>query len=522
MEKQVITGIKALINYIDTKDEKYVPLILDNVSSIKFWAIFTMFMTNNDDIFDSISPHLLEKIFTLKKIKRPESYLKIEDESYYDYGFGYKSNINNNYLIQLKIIRNSFAHNKFMFDKDIITIENQNFKAVFDIKWLEALILVCLAHKLSGIEKNLSVTQIVSIREIIKDENIFDIVQNKKVLFIKLTLLNDNLEVLNKIFNQFKHITEEEKNFEFLRDMVFLEIKFNMLNKDLSIPFEMALAHELKKINKKYDKIMKVEIDSINLKKYPFINNEEFLNLSLIEQLQSIIDYFACFEKSRYNTISLKQILNFLYCLENNINPGKLFEFSFHNSRDFLIKIYALIAFINRPKEAFLKVLEDNEANITYGYKHAKNVYLEILKVIKRSLESIKDYPLCENDLARLKKIKRRVENNLTMVLDNNPKKIITHKIRNALVHNHIEYENDLIILYDLEKNYKLPFYTKKTQEKEYREFSFKSKVFEIKMSKKDFESLIDDLFISLELLKPEIDKRIIRSNNNLTKRNNK
>jgi len=77
-------------------------------------------------------------------------------------------------------------------------------------------------------------------------------------------------------------------------------------------------------------------------------------------------------------------------------------------------------------------------------------------------------------------------------------KKDIFWNIRNAITHNQIEFSEDFVRLYITGQNLNLRKFSKKSKTWIEKEFVNNNPIWEMIMSKKDFLSLLDDLYESL------------------------
>ena len=148
-EQRGLIGLNYLIKYIKKRDKCYLSIVKENIFAIRFWTLITLLQNNHELIFSEIDSDTLNDLFNLVPIMRNNSKLLFDDGSYYDYGNGYKSNSNYDYLTQFKLIRNAIAHNEYEIADNMIKVSDKRygFEAIFDYKWFETAILCTLSNR---------------------------------------------------------------------------------------------------------------------------------------------------------------------------------------------------------------------------------------------------------------------------------------------------------------------------------------------------------------------------------------
>lgn len=495
-----VLGTKYLLKYLENGDVDYLDIAKSFSSEIKLWAAITMYTSNNDDVFEHIPEHLLASIFNCEPIVKHDGHLYIDDGSDYEYGRGFSSNSSVGYKEHFRHIRNSLAHGNFTFADDMIFIDNPrfNYHAEFDLEWLLSLTLTCLSSRHLTLIKGLTNIQILGNDD--ESDNVFDLINNHQVVFLVSTLTTSEA---GRVANYFDIDKKSQDKLSFFDVQGVIS---NIISSDLNLypseKFYPALLQVIKKVNNKYGRIMEFNVHNVDINNTPFASSPVFLNLSLRNQLQVVVDYVNGFDKTLGTTVSFKRILSYLKYLEEKKVPSDIEEFCFDFAKPFLLQTYANVLLVGLIRQVGLDtsnaMFDKYESKMQLSFVHAKNVYKERLKVLKRSYDSLKDNGDEGPELRKIAQMTARNNRYLDEVLVSDLKTSFFRCLRNGLIHNNISIEGDEVTIIDKERELELPFYSKKHQEKVYRTFEFKNPVYSITMKISDFIDLLDELYASV------------------------
>ena len=215
-QSSALIGLNYFLKYLKEKDEKYLQVIKENESAIKFFALITLLQNNHELIFDEVDPNVVQKLFEANKI----------DDNFYDFGVGIKTTSKLDYLLQLKLIRNAIAHNSYAIKDNIIKVVNHkyNYEAIFDYKWLEATIICTLTSRNDQFKSGLYDVFLASLNDpkTTSKETIYHTLDNNACGLIKVTSTTNSLQ---RACNSLK-MNSELKTFILLFDNILLNVKY--------------------------------------------------------------------------------------------------------------------------------------------------------------------------------------------------------------------------------------------------------------------------------------------------------
>lgn len=481
-----IIGLKKLLNN-DFSSFTY-------ANDIKLYALIMVFCNNMDSLFGSIPDYLLEDIFNMHQIEKSKAFLNDKSIKYYDYGLGYKSNYRGDLHDELRLLRNSLSHGDFKVKKDIVEINKTSYEARFDIKWLEALVLIALANNNYNLEINMSDIMLLCLVNplMYKSSDIRALANDGKVVFIKLTAKISDQEKILKLLNA-KGIKKERLTFDLLKSAFMSEVQsvLNQLIKNSNV-LKSSLNYALSLVEKRFEGIIKTEVVKIDdeLLSDPFLYN---LNSNMY--LQYIIDSEIKKERFKKNIIDLTNFINIL----NKLNEGKTLDQNdlviFESLKEFLIRLYGYMVFnimdlTNGDQEIIDEYLISKKLEFDMG--HASNIWKEYLKRIKKSIEVLKIYDDKYKEMDILYTLLNLYLKKLDIIANGKERILLTSSIRNALTHDYIKIDGENILLYDKEPEITLWKTKSKTGKFESSSFSKREHIFNAKINVGDYLSMLD------------------------------
>ncbi|MEG1009605.1 MAG: hypothetical protein RSF67_07340 [Clostridia bacterium] len=527
IEKNGILGIKHLIKYIDTADKSNLDIVLSYSTEIRFWLLFTLYTSNTEELFQEIPEYILKEVFEMHLISECHNKFDIKNKKYYEYGTGIKTTgpvIP--YIKQFKIIRNCLAHNAFIINGTEISIDdrNNNYTAIFDIKWFETLTICSLSNNQYTIKKDMQDISLVCYEKESNDtlEKFKNSIKANNILFLRTILKTESVEKINNVFNMNGALTKEKCSFDMIKSALSSRLTERVNGSPyLSKTTKNALTEvEIKNLNLLYGSVMELSLVPINPDNLSIINEPGFEKLQFLDKLQSIIEFIVCENKVKDNAISIKRLLDVLNELENNQEISDFHNFNLRYSRDVLLKTYAniiLTGFIQKDNNTLLTedVLGLFNSVMSFSFRHAKRIYSDIIKFINRSIEDSSKISLTIKEIQNTKKMQSSYENRQEESNSDKPENVFLKKLRNSLIHDNIEFTETKVKVIDKERFIELPFYSKKTGKKEMRTIEPKGEVYECIMPKKEFELMLDYI-CDLLGVKTTIDKPLIRSKKKL------
>lgn len=205
--KKAALGIRYLLKYLETGKEENFNIVLDCLNEIELWCLITSYCNNIDELFDIVPDFVLDNIFN-ECI--PEGLTKEEA-----YGNGFYTEYTLTSKEQFKKIRGLLSHGKFTNSNGIITVLDKDYKATFDIIWLERLTSVTLGNERLGLKKGMNEVSILSLvnKPQITIEEFKKFIEDGTIQFYKVTALSGNKEAIVDSM-PYKVINSSELTFE--------------------------------------------------------------------------------------------------------------------------------------------------------------------------------------------------------------------------------------------------------------------------------------------------------------------
>lgn len=219
--------------------------------------------------------------------------------------------------------------------------------------------------------------------------------------------------------------------------------------------------------------------------------------MSFYGKLQYLINKLKLGEVHSYNSIIVHELLKILKNAENDIYQYDQL-FILRDSTDFLLKVYANILFssvyTNEDKNVELKNYIQNHFNLIVHFEHAKNIYQKYIKVLKRSYEETKEHYAPVSYRTKLLADYQEYMTLLEEVVHGEYDKRLFWNMRNAIIHNQIEFNDHQVRLYTTGRNINLRHFDQKRGQWVFKEFKNKQVIWEMVMEKDEFLRLLDEL----------------------------
>ena len=478
-------GTRYLINYVTSKNPVHLDVVKNCLKDISFWALLMHFCNNMSNLFNDLPESILENIFNEKTVVKVVDVLDSTTGQKYEYGKGYKSNIKKDYKTQLRLIRNALAHGNFEYDGKEIYITSSEFQATFDYEWFKSLVLAVLSNENFQIKRGItdySIIKLIKDDEKYKASDIKTLEKNGKIKLIKLTCSAIDAKVIS---SKFPALAKKEGKITFDD----LKIIFIRLLKELS--GQVGFAESLEKLKKAYKGIIDIEELKINSNA---LTDNEFLNFSLDDGIDYIVNELSSQDKNTKSTINLKRILDLLGKLSENTNLTKEEEYAINDTYEFLLNLYGYIYF-NKFSSKLIpsEKLTPFTDKFTFKIVHAKNVWSEYIKKISKAIDALIATNSSEKRIdmwkERLRIYKLRLEKIFSE--DNN----ILRLMRNSITHGLVEHNDGTLVFYGEEPQITLPKINSKTKELSEYTFQNKGRTFEISIDKDTYLALLDNLY---------------------------
>lgn len=499
LEKAAI-GVRHLIDYIETKDKNNFLVVKENIFEVKLWALITFFCNNIDEFIDGIPDFILESIFLMKPLE------VIESEELHDnrvselYGRGYQSNSDLSFRKQFEMIRGCLSHCHFSYEDGMISIYNKRgFRAKFDIIWLERLVRTVLSSKKLSLQKGMS--DVSALCFVCKD----DCTAEEFKLFCEYGLIN--LYKVTSLTSN-KNTIASALNMSFLpADKITFELIFQsaiVMMRQNRILINDNRENILRQINQYFKEIEEWFGNKIKLELLPFeipnseILDESFETLSFKDKLQYLLRKGKSNDPYMYNGIMIAYLLDLL----KEIELGEYQDISLlgiNDAYDFLLKTYANIFFAGYKQG---NLVYDSKLITSYGgqvrFVHAKNIYKDYIRVLKKSIAEMEQYKIYKKfKLDAIKELELYTRL-LEEAVNDDAYTDLGWKMRNSLIHNHIEILGDTWRFFTTGKNLQVKHYNKKKEEWENKDFVNNRPIWEMVISKYSLLQLVDCLFWDL------------------------
>ena len=486
--KKAALGLCYLIKYANHPNEAYFQVIKDSIKEIKLWSLITLFSNNMDDLWECVPEFIFNDIFTMQKIETPKGFL--------EYGKGYCSNSNLSFKEQFKIIRDKLAHGSFTYQNGIIYIED-GFDTSFDLLWLEKLVLSTVANTKNNFKKGMNDIAIFSLMLDGKNNDFYELWNSNCIYLYRVTLLTNNKDALA---DYFKDVGINQERFTF--DLLFNAVKYKLstyrLNSSLFFANPISYLQKIfKEIENYFGGFVKLElISKKQLDDWIFLLG--FENLSFNGKLQYLINKLKLLDIYSYNSILVINLFQIL----DNLNKG-VYEvdnlFILKDAGNFFLKVYANILFsgIYEKYDDDLELKQYLYSNFEFRthFVHAKNIYKEYIKVIKRCYDEVCNYHVPKEYKTHLLSLINHYTNKLEDAIADRHDKNLFWNIRNAITHNQIEFQDQTVRLYVTGRDIPLKHFNKKKGEWTTKEFKNNRIIWEMIINKKEFLRLIDKLY---------------------------
>jgi len=478
-------GIRYLLKYIETGRQETFNIVMDCMNEVELWCLITSYCNNIDELLDTIPDFVLDNNFNTVV---PEE-LTFEEA----FGKGFTSNSTLKSKEQFKKIRGLLSHGKFKYENNLITVSDQKYEATFDLKWLERLTKTTLENERLGLKKGMSDISILSLvkNPYMSIDEFASCISNGMIQFYMVTTLSGNKETLANAISS-KSLIKEKLTFETIFRLAIALIESFTI--DITDTKE-GIIHQLNQYYKEVEKCFgnKVKVENKPIKLSPeLLTDEAFINLELQEKIRYLIRIERLDNPVRYNGIMLQNILElFADFREGHLKNLNLF--TLRDAKEYLIKVYANIFFASVSKSKTETIVRNYPIEVKYVY--AQSIYKEYLKILKRSYNELEEHhgsTFSKKYIYELLKIYSKL---LEEAQVNDAYKEFAWKMRNGIIHNHIEFKDGFIRVYNIGKNIKINHYNKKTKTWELKEFQNKRIIWQMTCSIQDFISLLDELF---------------------------
>lgn len=475
-------GIRYLIKYGNRPNSAYFSIIKDCIPEIKLWSLLTLFQNNIDDLWQNVPDFIFEDIFLMRKIDT--------DKGVLDYGRGYFSKSPLSYREQFKRIRDKLAHNHFSYQDGMIYLED-NCDTYFDITWLEQLVLCTISNVKNDFRKGMSDVTTLSFipKTEIETADFKKCVENGWLFLCKVTLLTNNKSSITELFKC--NIPPERCTFDLI---------FNSIKQQLLTSYSCTSLNEIiQKIMNNYHHLVELELIPFQYESYyDLLEDETFNQFSLQGQLKYYINRLKLEDVYCGNSIILMNLFDILDAsLKDIYDPEKMLIL--RDAVPFLLKVYACILssfYANRDYDVRLKEEIVEQFGMDVHFVHAKRVYKEYIKVIKRAYEEACCYGGGREWKLRLVNLLQQYTVLLDEALGNEVSKRLFWNIRTAIIHNQIEFSQSQVRLYITGSNLHLKRFSKKKSEWVFKDFKNDNVIWELIMDQEQFLVMLDYLFI--------------------------
>ena len=489
-------GLRYLIKYAKNNNPIYFSVIKDSISEIKLWCILTLFMNNMDDLWEEVPDFIYEDMFLMKDLGDK-----------LNFGRGYQSNSKFSFKEQFKVIRNKLAHQEFTFDDGMIYLDD-GFSTQFDLLWLEKLVMQTISNQNNQFKKGMSDIGVLAVGNSSLDFK--KMWESGLIQFYRVTLLTGNKKV---VADKLKGagIPSEQYTFDLLFKAV--QTKFYMNQPHIFTFLNQEYLHNmLKEIEEHFEHVIKLDF-VVSEQFESIIAEKNFENLSFKGKLQYLVNKIKLEYPYSYNSIIVHQIIDILNDAQHDVfDQDKLIILK--DSVDFLLKVYANILFTNVYQHKNYHVIDSFPMDIRFF--HAKNVYRDYLKVLKRAYEETKEHYAPREYREKILALYQEYSTLLDEVMHGEYDKRLFWNIRNSIVHNQIEFNQHQVRLYTTGRNIHLKHFHKKKGCWVEKEFRNKQVIWEMIMNKEDFLRMLDKLYCLEGIpIQVNISKLVKRKQNN-------
>lgn len=491
IEKAVL-GIRYLLKYVNQPNMSYFSVIKECTQEIKLWSLLTFFSNNMDDLWKDVPDFLLEDLFLMRKVETVEGII--------DYGRGYHSSSFLPFKDEFKRIRDLLSHMKFIYQDPMVYLEDE-YHTSFDVAWLENFVLSTVSNSKNGFQKGMSDIVLFNLFPQRLDIPLnFQLFWNLGLIqFLRITLLKGNKETVAAFFKE-SQIPAERYTFDLLFQAIKLELQRYHLNLNVTLEEMVIDASRLFRIiEKKFGNSIKIEFVK-DLTFPTVIGEESFQELSYHGKLQYLISRLKMQGPHSYNSIITHNLMDILREIDQDIYQ-KDHLFILRDAKEFLMKVYAYVLFscvyVSKDYDYELKKQLQERFMMDMHFVHAKNIYSDYLKQIKRSYEEVCTYHGSREDRLRLLELVRQYTKLLDEVYNDEVDKRLFWNLRNAFVHDQIEFKENQFRFYITGKNIPLKHYHKKSGEWVSKTFQNNRVIWELVMNQDEFVHMMDYLYQS-------------------------
>ena len=483
-------GIRYLMKYADKPNSAYFPVIKDTSLEIKLWCLKTLFCNNMDDLWESVPDFIFEDIFLMKRIKSLTGVL--------DYGRGYFSNSTLSFREQFKMIRDKLAHQDFAYQDGMVFINDKGHTS-FDLLWLEKLVLSTIASTKNTFKKGMNDIAVFSLMPKGKSDTLdFEQFWNSGFIRLyKITLLTSNQQAIADFFSQAGIAADH-----FTFDLVFYAVKYRMGmyripsqldNQDFLI-YIYSIFRDVEKYFGNFIKLELVPNPDFTL----VFEDPAFQQMSFDGKLQYLINKMKLNSAYYGNSIISQALFDVLNLIQADTYQADQF-YILKDAKDFLMKVYANILFstvyVTEDYNTELKEVLFHQYHIDTHFIHARNVYKDYLRNIRRSLDEVTLYQGSQEQKTFLLGLFHHYTSLLDDAENNRHDKRIFSFIRNAVTHDQIEIGEEQVKFYINGRNIHLPHFNKKKGIWTSRDFKNNRVIWEMIINKEEFLHLMDKLY---------------------------
>lgn len=485
-------GIRYLIKYFENGRVENFKVVRDCLNEVRLWFLITFYTNNIDYLMDDIPEFLLTDVFQMKDILIGTS---LGDAKEADYGRGFQTRSTLSYKEQFKLIRDALSHGKFQFKDNLIHVSIRDYEAIFDLAWLDRLTTVILSNDRLTLKKGMSDYSVISLMPDgdFDMEKIKEFIRMGTLAFYQVTSLTSNPDRIKESIKNYD-IDREHCTFDFIFKTAIYLVQRHRI--DSSRGVEGALA-SLKKyfsdVESYFGNAIKLELVPLTIPD-DLCHDKDFLKLSYAQKLEYLITLKKEQDPIRYNSLMVTHLFQLLDEIDKEQIQDKTLVF-FRDSLPFLIKAYAMLCFIQRDSYPLgEEELRAKGANATYV--HAKNVYKEYIRVLHRSLRELREN---NGPLASIQYVLEQIKiysHYFDEASNNFVYKDFFWRLRNSIVHDQVEFQEDKIRFFTTGRNIKVRHFNKKKKEWEYKDFVNQNTIWEMIIRRQDFISLLDELFM--------------------------
>lgn len=480
-------GIRYLMQYAKNFDEDTFLMVQECAPEIRLWCLLTLLCNNMDGLWERVPAFLYEEVFLGKN----------KDIDY----IGFQTDANLSFKEQFKRIRDKLSHMLFTYQDSVVYLDDGTY---FDVAWLEKLVLTILSSTKNDLVKGMSDISVFS--DIPKDIPLnFDQFWDLGLIqFYRMEILTGNKKTLANYFHN-PYLTEEHYTF----NLIFESVKDQITH--LPIQLNVTKEEYIRELEKFFKILEKQYGNYIKLELVPSSNFEEIKNIpsfdlmSYFGKLQYFINKLKLNDVYSYNSIITRSILKVLQMKKPDIDQ----VFILRDAGDFLLKVYAHILFsclyAKEDKNRELKTHLQNNFSMVMHFVHAKNVYKDYLKVIKRCYDEVVENHGPSEYKKHLSELMKQYTQLLDDALNSRESMHMFWNIRNAVVHNQIEFSFDQVKLYITGREIPLKHFSKKKEQWETKIYKNNQVIWELVMDKEEFLRMMDEMY---SMLNSELGKK--------------